>query len=105
MKLPDKYAQRLHTGNFRKVTSDAVNSIDFDEKQNIVEVEWKGRHVYHYLNATKKEWNKMIEFANEGKGLGTYLNQVFKKPYDNCERNYYQLIVESHSSRVRRNEA
>jgi hypothetical protein len=44
--------------------------------------------VYHDLNTNDKEWGKMIDFANRGKGLGEYINHDFKKRHD-----YYKLIV------------
>ncbi len=93
MKLPDKYGVRLGTSSFKKVTSSAVLSVDYDAKENIVEIEYKNGNVYHYLNANKKEWSRIIGFIKKGEGLGTYINQVFKIIYNNNERNFYELIV------------
>jgi hypothetical protein len=88
MKLRDKYGGRLNTKNFRKVTSEAVLSIDYDQRLKTIEIEYHNKEVYNYLNTNNKEWAKMIEFANKGKGLGAYLNHDFKKKHD-----YYKLIV------------
>jgi hypothetical protein len=88
MKLHDKYGIRLNTKNFRKVTSEAVLSIDYHRKLKTIEIEYHNNDVYHYLNANNKEWGKMIEFANKGEGLGGYINHDFKKKHD-----YYKLIV------------
>jgi hypothetical protein len=88
-----KHALRLRTKNFRRVTSEAVASIDYSPATKIIEVKFKDGEIYHYLNTKKTEWNKMIEFADKGKGLGAYINQVFKEPYKTGERNYYKLNV------------
>jgi len=89
----ERYGARLHTSNFRTVISDAVDSIDYSQKIKIIEVEFKGGDVYHYLNAKRTEWNKMIAFADQKEGLGAYINQVFKAPYKKGERNYYKLNI------------
>lgn len=88
MKLQEKYGVRLSTENFRKVTSEAALSIDYDKRLKIVEIEYLNSDVYHYLNSNNKEWGKMIDFANKSKGLGGYVNHDFKKKHD-----YYKLIV------------
>jgi hypothetical protein len=88
MRLPDKYGIRLQTKNFRKVASHAVLSMDYNQSISIIELEFVNNEVYHYLHAGNKEWNKLIEFSNKGEGLGTYINQEFKKKFD-----YYKLIV------------
>jgi ADP-heptose:LPS heptosyltransferase len=88
MMLPDKYGVRLNTKHFRKVKSHAALNIDYYEKLRIAEIEFVGNEVYHYLSTNNKEWNKLIEISNKGKGLGAYINQVFKKKHD-----YYKLIV------------
>jgi hypothetical protein len=89
----ERHGARLHTSNFRTVTSDAVDSIDYSPKVKIIEVEFKGGDTYHYLNAKRTEWNKMIACADQKEGLGAYINQVFKAPYKKGERNYYKLNV------------
>jgi hypothetical protein len=88
MKLRDKYGVRLNTKNFRKVTSEAALSIDYDQRLKIIEIEYLNEDVYHYLNSNNKEWTKMIEFANKEKGLGGYINHDFKDKHD-----YYKLMV------------
>lgn len=88
MKLQDKYGVRLNTKNFKRVKSDAALSIDYYPKSKIIEIEYPNNEVYHYLKTNYKEWNKLIELANKGKGLGTYINQEFKKNHD-----FYKLIV------------
>ena len=40
MKLRDKNGVRLNTENFRKVTSEAALSIDYDKRLKIVEIEY-----------------------------------------------------------------
>jgi hypothetical protein len=89
----ERYGFRLQTGNFRKVISDAVHSIDYSPALKIIEVEFKGGDIYHYLDVKKSEWNKMIECADKKEGLGGYINQVFKEPYKKGERSYYRLNV------------
>jgi hypothetical protein len=89
----ERYGVRLRTKNFRRVRSNAVDSIDYSAKVKIIEVEFKGANIYHYLNVKRTEWDKMIEFADKGEGLGVYINQVFKQPYDKGERKYYKLHI------------
>ena len=89
----ESYGVRLQTSNFRKVISDAVDSIDYSPSIKIIEIEFKGGDIYHYLDAKKPEWNKMLALAKKKEGLGAYINQVFKAPYKNGERNYYRLHV------------
>ena len=91
--MKEKYELRLGTKNFRRVTSDAVASIDYSPGAKIIEIEFKDGEIYHYLNAKKTEWNKMIGFAGRKKGLGGYVNQGFKEPYKSGERKYYKLNV------------
>jgi hypothetical protein len=92
MKLPDKYGSRLHTKNFRRVTSEAANSIDYDSKLKIIEIEYKTRKIYHYLDMNKEVWNKFLEVADKGKGLGVYINQDFKNMITEYDYDYYELI-------------
>ncbi|MEP6683879.1 MAG: KTSC domain-containing protein [Parafilimonas sp.] len=87
----EKYAIRLRTDNFRKVTSKAIANIDYDREAKIIEIKFKDGEIYHYLDAKKTEWNRMIEFADKEKGLGAYINQVFKEPYKTGRRKYYKL--------------
>jgi hypothetical protein len=89
----EKYGVRLQSGNFRTVTSDAVETIDYSPEAKIIEIEFKNEDVYHYLDAKKTEWNKMLEFADKKKGLGGYVNQVFKVPYKKGKREYYKLNI------------
>ena len=93
MKLPDKYGDRLHTINFRRVTSEAAISIDYHPKLKIIEIEYKTGKVYHYLHMNKKIWDTFLEFANIGEGLGAYINRDFKKMIDERNLDYYELIV------------
>ena len=93
MKLPDKYADRLHTINFRRVTSEAAISIDYHPKLKIIEIEYKTGKIYHYLHMNKKIWDTFLEFANIGEGLGIYINRDFKKMIDENNLDYYELIV------------
>jgi len=91
MKLPDKYGRRLHTENFRRVTSEAVNNIDYDPGLKIIEIEYKPGNIYHYLNMNKNAWNKFLELADKGEGLGNYINHNFKKKIDDEGHDYYEL--------------
>ena len=91
MKLADKYSDRLHTKSFRRVTSKAVISIDYYPKLKIIEIEYRTGKIYHYLNMNKTIWNKILEFADKGKGLGTYINQDFKDMIDKDNYDYYEL--------------
>ena len=89
---------RLYTKNFRRVKSHAATTIDYDPKAKIIEIEFKTGEIYHYCDAKRSEWNKMIEFAAKKEGLGTYVNQVFKKPYYSGERKFYKLdVIPEHS--------
>ena len=99
MKLPDKYSERLHTINFRRVTSEAVISIDYYEKLKIIEIEYKTGKIYHYRNMTKDIWNKFLVFADKSKGLGTYIDQDFKQMIDDNNYDYYELIVTANHSK------
>ena len=92
MKLPDKYSLRLHTKNFRRVTSEATLSIDYSSKIKIIEIEYKTGKIYHYLQMNKKMSNKFLEFANKEKGLGAYINQEFKNLVTENDYDYYELI-------------
>ena len=92
MKLPDIYGKRLHSKNFRRVNSHAAFSIDYDEKKKIIEIEYKNGRIYHYLDMSKAAWNKILSFVDKGKGLGTYINQKFKKMIDEENYAYYELI-------------
>ncbi len=92
MKLKDKYGKRLHTKNFRSVTSQAATSIDYHPKEKIIEIEFKTKKFYHYLNMNKEVWDKFLNLANKGKGLGTYINQDFKDMIERENYNYYELI-------------
>jgi hypothetical protein len=93
MKLPGKYGDRLHTINFRRVTSEAAISIDYHPKLKILEIEYKPGKVYQYLHIDKKIWDTFLDFANIGEGLGAYINQDFKKMIDENNIGYYELIV------------
>ena len=41
---------------------------------------------------SKAAWNKILSFVDKGKGLGTYINQKFKKMIDEENYAYYELI-------------
>ena len=100
MKLPDKYSERLHTINFRRVTSEAAISIDYHPKLKIIEIEYKTGKVYHYLHMNKDIWNKFLEFADKGNGLGSYINQEFKQMIDDNNYDYHELIVTANHSKT-----
>lgn len=89
--MADRFVPRLRTGNFTRVVSRAVTSIDYDAKARIIEIEYTTGEIYHYHNARKTEWIKMLALAVEEKGLGAYVNQVFKRHYTNGGRKYYRL--------------
>ncbi|MBV9963333.1 MAG: KTSC domain-containing protein [Parafilimonas sp.] len=90
----ERYGHRLQTRNFRPVTSGAILSIDYSPKNKLVEVEFKDSDIYHYLDAKKKEWEKMLEFVRKKEGLGGYVNSVFKDPYNKGEaHNNYRLTL------------
>ena len=91
MKLPDKYSKRLNTINFRKVTSEAATSIDYNPKLKIIEIEYQTGRIYHYLNMNEKVWSKFLELANKGNGLGIYINRDFKTMIDENNYDYYEL--------------
>lgn len=92
MKLPDKYEKRLHTKQFRQVTSRAITSIDYNAKSKILEIEFKTGHIYHYLDINKNIWKKVLEFADKGEGLGAYINQDFKAMVEDEKGDYYEVI-------------
>jgi len=98
MKLIPKRRERLFTKNFTEMNSEAIATADFDEKNKIVELEWRDEpvnRIYHYEKATKTEWKKIVELGKiKGNGLGAYLNRVFKNSYDTPKRDYYELIVD-----------
>ncbi len=48
----------------------------------------------------KNIWNKFLEFADKGKGLGTYINQEFKQMIDDNNYDYYELIVTANHSKT-----
>jgi len=89
----ERYGLRLQTENYRPTKSEAIDSIDYSPKAKIIEIEFKDDGIYHYLDAKKTEWKKMLEFVENKKGLGGYVNQTFKEPYKKREREYYRLIV------------
>jgi hypothetical protein len=60
VKLPDKYGKRLHTKNFRRVTSEAAISIDYYPELKIIEIEYQTGKIYHYLNMNNNVWNKFL---------------------------------------------
>ena len=96
MKDQDHYGDRLRTSNFKRVNSRAVNSIDYDERLKIIEIEYKTGEIYHYTNMNKKEWKMLLECLKEGNSLGGYLNARFKPRFEdekNRKYKYYKLIV------------
>ena len=98
MQLKPKYEERLYTKNFTRTNSRAIASADFDEKNRIIELEWRDdpeNKIYHYLKATKAEWKKIVELGKvQGHGLGEYLNKYFKNPYGTPKRDYYELLMD-----------
>jgi len=98
MQLKPKNGERLYTKNFTRMHSEAIATADFDEKNKIIELEWRDdpdNKIYHYLDAKKSEWKKILELGKEqGHGLGAYLNKIFKNPYTTPKRDYYELITE-----------
>ncbi|MEO7802374.1 MAG: KTSC domain-containing protein [Ginsengibacter sp.] len=92
MKLPDKYAKRLHTDNFRQVTSKAIASLDYKTRSKILEIVFRTGHIYHYTDINKKIWQQISKFADRGEGLGTYVNQNFKSMVEEEHKDYYEVI-------------
>jgi hypothetical protein len=97
MQMKPRNAARLNTKNYTTTKSQAIASADFDEKNRIIELEWRDdpeNKIFHYLSATKAEWKKISELgARQGDELGAYLNRFFKNPYNTPVRDYYELIV------------
>ena len=101
MNEEDQYGDRLRTHNFKPVHSRAVNSIDYDQRLKIIEIEYKSGDVYHYKNMNKKEWEILLEIIKNPKGLGEYLNKKFKPRFESSTKFiYYRLIVVSDTSEL-----
>ena len=95
MKKPDKYGDRLNTKNFRNVEFSGVLSIDYDERQKIVEIEDAKGYLYHFENASKTEWNAFILCLNKEEDLAICIKE-FKNKYESPYYYYYRLIIPSH---------
>ena len=79
MKLPDKYGERLLTQNFRKITSQAVISIDYHAELKIIEIEYTGGKLYHYPGIEEKVWFTFLQFVNVGRDWAAILTWTLKK--------------------------
>ena len=93
MNLAQKEGPRLGTKNFMKTVSSAIDSIDYDAKSKILEIEFKKDDqsqdgIYHYIKVPKTQWNSILKQIQTKESLGKYINQEIKPKYD-----YYELIV------------
>ena len=55
--------------------------IDYSEKNKILEVEFDGGHVYHYLAVEPERWEEYKEILKSGASSGIYVNTKIKPRY------------------------
>ena len=95
MKKPDKYGERLNTKNFININSADAVSIDYDERQKMLEIEYTNGSICQFENASTTEWNAFILCLIKGKGLDICMKE-FKNKYESPYYYYYRLIVPAH---------
>ncbi len=93
MKLTAQHIRRLHTGNFIKVSSEAITDIDYDPSKKIIEIAYSGEKIYHYTKMNRKMWDKFLTIIKKKESIGTYINQQFKKMIDEKNIEYYEVIL------------
>lgn len=93
MKPNAENRKRLHTGNFTKVSSEAITSIDYDPSKKIIEIAYSGEKIYHYTNMDRKIWTTFLTIIKNKESIGTYINQQFKKMVDEKGIDYYEVIL------------
>jgi hypothetical protein len=65
-------------------TPNSVTTIKFNysEYLQILEVEYTGGKIYHYLNVEPEKWEEYKSWVLEGKSSGTFVNKYIKPFYD-----------------------
>ncbi|WP_207427399.1 KTSC domain-containing protein [Pedobacter sp. SYSU D00535] len=59
--------------------------IDYSEKLRVLEVEFRGSRIYHYLNVEPQMWERYkLEVLNGGSS-GTFVNTQIKPLYEYVE--------------------
>jgi hypothetical protein len=91
MLLPPEKARRLGTGNYTRVSSEALRSVDYVPGSGTLELEFIDGAVYHYYKVPARYWERIGEIIASGESLGTYINQDFKAAVNELELDYRRI--------------
>lgn len=62
----------------KKVSSSLIKSIGFDDKKNLLEIEFKKEKIYRYFNFSKRTYDAFMKTDSFGK----FFNKNIKGKYD-----------------------
>lgn len=69
------------------VVSSNIHTLGYHPEHQVVEVEFSGGRIYHYLGVTSADWEARVEAESLGKWVARYLKQHHEAvpgPYDPC---------------------
>jgi len=64
--------------NRKAVTSSTIHSIGYDEKSQILEVEFKSGGIYQYLNVPKSVFDRFMASPSKGKYLAQFIKDRYR---------------------------
>ena len=65
--------------------SDTTVLVNYDEKEKILEVEFTGGRVYHYLHVSPRLWQEYKDTLQRGDSSGKFVNTRIKPFYKYAE--------------------
>jgi hypothetical protein len=65
----------------KEVKSSNIHSIGYSNSENILEIEFHARDIYHYYNVPEQHYTNLINPNNIYKSHGKYLNREIKGIY------------------------
>jgi hypothetical protein len=66
-------------------SSDTTVLVNYEAKEKILEVEFTGGRVYHYLNVSAKLWQEYKDLLQAGGSSGKFVNTRIKPFYKYAE--------------------
>ena len=83
--IKHNYMRRKRLTNKHKIytrASETTVSLNYSPVSEVLEVEFTGGKIYHYLNVKPDVWEEYMTFVKAGGSSGAFVNKRIKPYYD-----------------------
>jgi hypothetical protein len=82
------FMRRKRLTNKNKIytrASETTVSLNYSPVSEVLEVEFAGGKIYHYLHVKPEVWDEYLTFVKSGGSSGTFVNKRIKPFYDDVK--------------------